>query len=385
MRGLVRLQAKDLEVRETSSMLQQGSIRSLSEALAAREEAMKHQVRAAQLHRDTVQGQLDALRAQLAHKEKQAHEAETRAENAEASATERRKKQRPSSSSSSHKASSRETSTHSQELDSAAGRLSFFEAVEAYSTYQSYTAVKEVGRGTTGRAVLLQSERTGDRVVGKVMLLEELRNPGDLTNVEQEVHMLTAIRHKHVIEYIATFQVPDPGICVLMEYAAGGDLAKVVRTAQREMRALSRRDRPDLRPADVISSAQIGTWLAQIASALQYVHEMRVLHRDLAPKNVLLTIDKQCKVSDFGLSFQMTQSNCGLAKSMVGTPYYMAPEVRPTSGCLPSNFPVPYTPFRSPQRRSSGTKRTRSRRTCGRSASSPTSCSRCIAHSAALP
>ena len=149
MRGLVRLQAKDLEVRETSSMLQQDSIRSLSEALAAREEAMKHQVRAAQLHRDTVQGQLDAVRVQLAHKEKQAHEAEKRAENAEASATERRKKQRPSSSSSSHKASSRETSTHSQELDSAAGRLSFFEAVEAYSTYQGYTVVKEVGRGTT--------------------------------------------------------------------------------------------------------------------------------------------------------------------------------------------------------------------------------------------
>ena len=364
MRGLVRLQAKDLEARETSSMLQQNSIRSLSEALAAREEAMKHQVRAAQLNRDTVQGQLDALRVQLAHKEKQAHEAEKRAENAEARATERRKK---------------------QELDSAAGRLSFFEAVKAYSTYRGYTAVKELGRGTTGRAVLLQSERTGDHVVGKVMLLEELPNPSDLTNLEQEVHMLTAIRHKHVIEYIATFQVPDPGICVLMEYAAGGDLAKVIRTAQHEVRALSRRDRPDLRPADVISSAQIGTWLAQIASALQYVHAMRVLHRDLAPKNVLLTIDKQCKVSDFGLSFQMTNANCGLAKSMVGTPYYMAPEVRPTNGCLPSNFPVPYTPFRSPQRRSSGTNRTRSRRTCGRSASSPTSCSRCIAHSAALP
>ena len=178
-----------------------------------------------------------------------------------------------------------------------------------------------------------------------------------LAAVENEIMILKSLTHPHIVKYRSSYMASQglgKVLVMLMEYAAGGDLAKVVRTAQREMRALSRRDRPDLRPADVISSAQIGTWLAQIASALQYVHEMRVLHRDLAPKNVLLTIDKQCKVSDFGLSFQMTQSNCGLAKSMVGTPYYMAPEVRPTSGCLPSNFPVPYTPFRSPQRRSCG-------------------------------
>ena len=119
----------------------------------------------------------------------------------------------------------------------------------------------------------MKSPRTGHCVVGKVVLLQELHEPWMLRQVEQEVPpplarppvspphrppllppppvhisrasdapahalphaprpgaqvaILTALKHPHIIEYIATFQAhPDPGICILMEYASGGDLAK---------------------------------------------------------------------------------------------------------------------------------------------------------------
>ena len=164
--------------------------------------------------------------------------------------------------------------------------------------------------------------------------------------------MLTKIKHRNVIEYIATplllcsevallavettgirirlrfgilrrhcfralvhlrFQVPDPGIVILMEYATGGDLAKVIREAQ--LRTLIRERRSSggvsgesrTAVANRLPSAQVREWLVQLASALQYVHSLRVLHRDLAPKNVLLSGNRECKLSDFGLRCGMLQ------------------------------------------------------------------------------
>ena len=63
-----------------------------------------------------------------------------------------------------------------------------------------------------------------------------------------------------------------------------------------------------------------------MAGGLRHIHAMRVLHRDLSPKNVLLTADLRCKISDFGLSFEMSSEE-QLATTFVGTPYYMAPEL----------------------------------------------------------
>ena len=142
-----------------------------------------------------------------------------------------------------------------------------------------------------------------------------------------------------MIQYIAAFQVPDPGICILMEYAPGGDLAMAIREAQLRRSASSSPTAASAsspsscsssghggKPADILPSAQVRKWLAQVASGLQHVHTMGVLHRDLAPKNILLSAQKQCKISDFGLSYQLDTPQ-DLARTWLGTPYYMSPEL----------------------------------------------------------
>ena len=97
-----------------------------------------------------------------------------------------------------------------------------------------------------------------------------------------------------------------------MEYAQGGTLADMVAAhAQRQ---------------EPIAAALVLRWLEQTTGALSHLHASRVLHRDLKSQNVLLTLDQQIKLADFGVSRVMT-ATCQVAETYVGTPCYMAPEV----------------------------------------------------------
>ena len=65
--------------------------------------------------------------------------------------------------------------------------------------------------------------------------------------------------------------------------------------------------------------------MVQICMALEYVHRRKVIHRDIKTQNVFLTSSNTVKVGDFGIS-KVLESSTQVAMTVVGTPYYMAPE-----------------------------------------------------------
>ena len=65
--------------------------------------------------------------------------------------------------------------------------------------------MRELGRGSSGRVVLLQSERTDKQLVGKCIRLDDLSGSEEIADIEQEVRILKHIQHAHVIEYVDTF------------------------------------------------------------------------------------------------------------------------------------------------------------------------------------
>ena len=100
---------------------------------------------------------------------------------------------------------------------------------------------------------------------------------------------------------------------IVLEYADGGDLAAAIKRARSKGR--------------FFSEPRVLFWFVQLASALRYCHEQRVLHRDLKASNIFLSgRDRVVKLGDFGIS-RVLSSEASLASTVIGTPYYLSPEL----------------------------------------------------------
>ena len=95
-----------------------------------------------------------------------------------------------------------------------------------------------------------------------------------------------------------------------MEYIDGGDLEKVI-SHQR---------------GKLMDEADILRYFVQIVSVVSYLHSNHILHRDLKPQNVFLTKMGIVKLGDFGVAKSLN-SSCDLAKTVIGTPFYLSPEI----------------------------------------------------------
>ncbi|XP_011607958.2 mitogen-activated protein kinase kinase kinase 20 [Takifugu rubripes] len=131
-----------------------------------------------------------------------------------------------------------------------------------------------------------------------------------LLKIENEAEILSVLSHRNIIQfYGAVVEAPNYGI--VTEYASGGSLYDYLSSAESE--------RMDM--------GQIMTWAAEIARGMHYLHSeapVKVIHRDLKSRNVVVTADKVLKICDFGASKFLTHTT---HMSLVGTFPWMAPEV----------------------------------------------------------
>jgi FixJ family two-component response regulator len=168
--------------------------------------------------------------------------------------------------------------------------------------------VRELAIGGTSMVYLAESERAGDMVVLKV--LRDAPETGDqhaqFSRFLQEYELISKIRHPNVVR-IFDLGIADDHAYIAMEYFPRGDL----RT----------------RIAKSIEPAEALQYLAQMAGALQVVHEVGVLHRDLKPGNIMERADGTLALIDFGLA-KHEDVNVEITGTgeIFGTPYYMSPE-----------------------------------------------------------
>ncbi|XP_034549544.1 mitogen-activated protein kinase kinase kinase 20 [Notolabrus celidotus] len=131
-----------------------------------------------------------------------------------------------------------------------------------------------------------------------------------LLKIENEAEILSVLSHRNIIQfYGAIVEAPNYGI--VTEYASGGSLYDYLSSDESE--------RMDM--------GQIMTWAAEIARGMHYLHSeapVKVIHRDLKSRNVVLASDKALKICDFGASKFLTHTT---HMSLVGTFPWMAPEV----------------------------------------------------------
>eukprot|EP00743_Colponemidia_sp_Colp-15_P008700 GILK01009475.1.p1 GENE.GILK01009475.1~~GILK01009475.1.p1 ORF type:complete len:649 (-),score=124.07 GILK01009475.1:252-2123(-) len=173
-----------------------------------------------------------------------------------------------------------------------------------------YEELKFLGRGSYGEAHIVRCKRDGKLYVSKQVHLSSM-TPKEKEGAHREVEVLGHLDHPNIVAYKESYLVNDT-LHIIMQYCDGGDLAMHIKKRKAANKPFKEREILNL--------------FVQIASALQYVHKNHILHRDLKTQNIFLMKNNVVKVGDFGIS-RVLESTNQAAMSVVGTPYYMSPEV----------------------------------------------------------
>jgi len=185
--------------------------------------------------------------------------------------------------------------------------------VEDLDFDQLFTVHNPLGSGNYGAVFVVKHKITNDEFAAKVIDRSKLK-PKDDKAVYDEVRVLKSLRqHENIVSLINFFETPTE-FHIVLEYARGGDVFE--RLAKR--RFYSERD------ARLLAK--------EFLLALQYIHSMGYVHRDLKAENLLLSDQRDdssgLKVADFGFAKRMSDAptNKGLL-TRCGTPTYVAPEI----------------------------------------------------------
>ncbi|KAM7382807.1 hypothetical protein PAMP_002514 [Pampus punctatissimus] len=175
-----------------------------------------------------------------------------------------------------------------------------------------YSVLQSLGRGSFGSVYLVQDTKATDEEELKVLKqipLGDLR-PDETVRATQEAQLLSQLHHPAILTFYHSFLERD-AFCIITEYCQDRDLDYKLEETRRAGQSL-----PEI---------QVINWLIQLLLGLHYMHDRRILHRDLKAKNVFLK-QNLVKIGDFGVSC-LLMGPCDLATTFTGTLYYMSPEV----------------------------------------------------------
>ncbi|XP_017717806.1 PREDICTED: serine/threonine-protein kinase Nek11 isoform X1 [Rhinopithecus bieti] len=187
----------------------------------------------------------------------------------------------------------------------------------AISTYpktliaRRYVLQRKLGSGSFGTVYLVsdkKAKRGEELKVLKEISVGEL-NPNETVQANLEAQLLSKLDHPAIVKFHASF-VEQDNFCIITEYCEGRDLDYKIQEYKEA--------------GKIFPDNQIIDWFIQLLLGVDYMHERRILHRDLKSKNIFLK-NNLLKIGDFGVS-RLLMGSCDLATTLTGTPHYMSPE-----------------------------------------------------------
>src|SRR5947209_15626653 len=169
----------------------------------------------------------------------------------------------------------------------------------------NYRLTRLLGRGGFAEVYLGEHRRLKTQAAIKV--LHTQLADSDVENFLKEAQFIAKLEHPHIVR-ILDFDVEESTPFLVMSYAPNGTLRQ-------------------LHPRDaVLPLPTVVSYVKQVADALQYAHDEKLIHRDIKPENMLLGRRNEILLSDFGIALVAQSSRYQSAQEMAGTMAYMAPE-----------------------------------------------------------
>mmetsp|Transcript_2388 Transcript_2388/g.2647 ORF Transcript_2388/g.2647 Transcript_2388/m.2647 type:complete len:1083 (+) Transcript_2388:1529-4777(+) len=167
-----------------------------------------------------------------------------------------------------------------------------------------YKDLVKIGQGASGGVYIAHDVNHRSQTVAiKQMNLEQQPKKELIIN---EILVMKGSKHENIVNFIDSYLLRGD-LWVVMEYMEGGSLTEIVTHS-------------------VMTEGQIGAVCRETLKGLKFLHSKGVIHRDIKSDNILLNIDGNIKMTDFGFCAQINEINLKRT-TMVGTPYWMAPEV----------------------------------------------------------
>ncbi len=178
---------------------------------------------------------------------------------------------------------------------------------------REYKILKQIGEGSYASIFKVQKDNSNEIYVLKQIPIteEDLNDTQNLNDIKNESLILSKIHSPYIVKFYDSF-FHNNSLNIITEYCSSGDLCDYIQMYISHKKKMSEK--------------LIWKLFIQICLGLHYLHNHKILHRDIKTKNIFLNEDFSVKIGDLGIA-KILENTTSYAHTFIGTPYYLSPEL----------------------------------------------------------